>query len=403
MTKKISIGITAILVIIAIVFSSVATLFIVFTSYNNLLVDLPQRADQYLKLSEIDELIRTQYYGKVDDLSVDNALASGYINGLKDSYSYYVSAEDFDSFNNYLSGKAEGIGLNAYYDNTSEALMVSYIYPDSPASDAGINTTYSITAVNGKSVSADNYEELISSLCNSTDKDIEVSFSSLSGEFSEKTLEFRTGYELQSCKYSVSDGTGYIRISAIYESTYESFVKAMSYMTENKVSSVILDLRNSTGVNYEEAARIIDFLVPVGTEGTGAIFTAKNLSGNTVLQYSSDAVSSNLSFAVLVNSRTEGTAELIACDLKDFGKAILIGEKTAGYGTMQKLFELQDGGYVFLSIAEIHPYISKSFNNIGITPDVVIETSESFKNQIGSDNFEDDEQYNAALKYLTGK
>ena len=138
MTKKISFGLTVILMIISVIVSSVTTLFVVFTSFNNLLVDLPQRAEQYLKLSEIDELIRSKYYGDFDSVSIDNSLASGFINGLNDTHSYYISADDIDSFNRFLSGKAEGIGINAYYDDTASYLNVSHVYPDSPADSAEI-------------------------------------------------------------------------------------------------------------------------------------------------------------------------------------------------------------------------------------------------------------------------
>ena len=403
MTKKISIGITLILIIISIIISSAASLFIVFNTYSNLLVDLPQRADQYLKLGELDELVRSEYYGSIDSASVDNALASGYINGLNDNDSYYVTADDIDSFNNFINGKSEGIGLNVYYDYSGSFLIVSYVYPDSPAHNADIEAGNVITSVNGKIITEDNFESLTDILCSSFNQKIEITVQKSSESSDGRTVDFTTGYEMTSCSYSVNDGTGYIRLNAFYESTYSSFREALDYMSSNKISSVILDLRNASGANYNEAAKIIDCIVPVGNEGTGAIFTATNFNGDTISKYSSDSVASNLSFAVLVNTRTSAAAELIACDLKDFGKAVLVGEKTAGNGTMQKLFELNDGGYVFLTVAEIQPYISDTFNKVGITPDIIIETSESFKNNIGNSDLSEDEQYNAALKYLTGK
>lgn len=403
MTKKISVGVTVILIAAAIIISSVTTLFVVFSSYNNLLVDLPQRADQYLKLAEIDELIRSNYYGSIDTESIDDALASGFINGLKDDHSYYISSDDIASFNNFLNGKSDGIGINAYYDFSGPYLTVSYVYAGSPAEASAIDVSCIITSVNGKNVSDENYEELIDEICNTTGKKIKITYADSPESADIKTAELVSGYEMQSCHFLVNDNVGYIRLSAFYESTYSAFIDAMKNMVDNKISSVIIDLRNSSGYNFTEAAKIIDYIVPVGTEGTGAIFTAKNLGGETVSQFVSDSVASNLSFAVLINSRTEGAAELVACDLKDFGKAILIGENTSGHGTMQQLFELQDGGYAFVTVAEIYPYISSSFNNTGIAPDVEILTSESFKNKLGTDNFDNDEQYSAAVKYLTGK
>ena len=140
----------------------------------------------------------------------------------------------------------------------------------------------------------------------------------------------------------------------------------------------------------------------MGAEGSGVIYSAKNSSGDIVAQYPSDSNAVNMTFAVLVNSRTQGAAELIACDIRDFGKGVLVGETTAGHGTMQKIFSLNDG-YVVLTVAEIFPYLSASYNDVGISPDMEILTSESFKNQLGNNDFTDDAQFNAAYNYLTGK
>ncbi len=402
MTKKISFGIVLILIILSIAVSSVTTAFVVFNSYNSLLVDLPQRAEQYLKLSEIDELVRSEYYGSVDSVSVDDSLASGYINGLADPNSFYISSEDIDSFYDMIQGKASGIGINAYFDFSVGALKVSYIVPSSPADNSGISTEHYITSVDGKEITEDNYKELLDIITNSRDKKIKLVVSIKDTE-DVKEIEFNTGYNLSSCTYLTSDSIGYIRLSAFYEDTLLLFSQAIEYFKTENISAVILDLRNSTGTDFDAAAKIIDLIVPVGSEGSGAIYTAKNSAGDTVSQFSSDSTAINMSFAILVNSRTEGAAELVACDLRDFGKGIIIGEQTAGHGTLQKLFELDDGGMVCLTVAEVFPYISSSFNECGLTPDIEVLTSESFKNQLGSDNFTDDEQYKAALSYLSGK
>ena len=151
------------------------------------------------------------------------------------------------------------------------------------------------------------------------------------------------------------------------------------------------------------ASKIIDIIVPIGNEGIGSIFQAIDSNGNIIKQFSSDAETLSLSIAVLINDRTECAAELIACDLKDFGKALLFGEKTKGVGTLQQLFTLDDGSALSLSVAEIIPYSGKTYNKVGVNPDYEILTSESFKNSLHLENFSNDEQYLRAHEYLTGK
>jgi len=404
MTRKISLGITAILVIASIVISSVVTLFFVLRTYDNLLVDLPQRAEQYLKLGELDELVRSEYYGDFDDSTVDDSLATGFISALKDPFSFYVASEDVESYKNLLAGRMEGTGLNAYYDNSLDKMIVSYVYDDSPADDSGIAVNDIIISVNGKRVEKENYSSLLAAMTMGFDKKLSVTFSNDSGEVSqEKTVELATGYEISSCSYLTENNIGYIRLNAFYSTTFSLFIEAIEHFRSNKISNVILDLRNSTGQNYDIAAQIIDYIVPVGSEGTGSVYSARNSKGEIVTQYASDSSAVNMNFVVLVNDRTESAAELVAADIRDFGKGILLGETTAGYGTMQKLFSLSDGDAVYLSVAEIYPYISGSFHNKGVSPDIVVESSEAFKNQLGTDDFSDDEQYKTAVSYFTGK
>lgn len=404
MTRKISLGITAILVIASIVISSAATLFFVLRNYDNLLVDLPQRAEQYLKLGELDELVRSEFFGNFDDSAVDGSLATGFIGALKDPFSFYVASDDVESYNNLLAGRMEGTGLNAYYDNNIGKLVVSFVYDASPASVSGIAVNDVIFSVNGKEVTAENYSSLLLSLTTGFDKKVSVTFGDAQGEnIQEESAELTSGYELSSCSYLTDNGVGYIRLNAFYPATFSFFSEAIDYFGDEKISNIILDLRNSSGQNYDVAAQIIDYIVPVGTEGSGVVYSAKNSKGEVVAQYASDSDAVNMNFVVLVNDRTESAAELVAADIRDFGKGILLGENTAGFGTMQKLFRLSDGDAVYLSVAEIYPYISPSFNNKGVAPDIVLESSEGFKNQLGTDDFSEDEQYKTAIAYFTGK
>ncbi len=404
MTRKISFGITAVLIIFAIVVSSAVTLLVILKTYDSLLVDLPQRAEQYIRLGEIDELIRNSYIGIADDVAIDDSLASGYIRGLNDPYSIYIPEEDMNIFVNNLDGLAEGTGITAYFDNAHNNMIVSYVHEGSPAEKSGISVNDIIVSVNNISVTADNSAVLIDTIASSYDNKITVVVQTKDGDLlTEKTHEMTTGFVMPSCSYFVENNIGYIRINAFYENTFGIFSDAIDNFKKENISNVVLDLRNSSGQNFDVAAKIIDYIAPVGTEGSGVIYSAKNSAGEIIDKYSSDSNALNMKFAVLINTRTEAAAELIAADIRDFGKGILIGENTAGYGTMQKLFKLSSGGAVYLSVAEIYPYISDSFNSTGIVPDAVVETTDSFKNQLGGNDFSEDEQYKTAVSYFATK
>ena len=141
-------------------------------------------------------------------------------------------------------------------------------------------------------------------------------------------------------------------------------------------------------------------IVPVATEGTGALATAVNKDGKTIETFTSDSDSRSFAMVVLVNGNTSGAAELFACDLRDFGIARLVGTKTAGNGTMQKVFELSDGSAVALTVAKIIPYKSESFNGIGITPDNEVTLNAEQSSRLPMLTLAEDPQYQKAVELL---
>lgn len=400
MSKKLPVAVTVILVIVAIAVTAVVTVFVYLSQYDNLLSDLPKRAEQYNKLSEVDELVRQEYYGTIDYESLDRSLVQGYLAGL-DENSYYIPADYFDTFSEILKGNSPGIGITASYDKSSDNLKISSVVSESPAEQSGIISGGYVLSVDGKDVTQENSEELIDLLVGTYDKRIRIVYSSDLSDSEE--LQLSSGFLKKSVSYSINDSTGYVRISAFYENTAELFSDAIDYFVEGSVDGIIIDLRNTEGSDFDVAADIIDMIVPVGSDGTGAIYTAKNSEGVTVKQRSSDVAALNIPLAVLINTRTQGAAELIACDLKDYSKAVVFGEKSYGNGSYQEIFRLQDGSAVLLTVAEIYPYVSESFNGKGISPDVEIITNESFKNLIGVTDLNEDEQYIQAYNYLNLK
>ena len=403
MSKKIPIGIALALIFITIAVTVAVTVTVYMNVYNELIEDLPQRAQLYSKLSDIDELVRAQYHGNVDSEKLNASIAKGYIEGLDDEYSVYLSAEEYAVYYSEMLGNVSGIGLEAAYDNDSGYLLVGDVAQNSPAALAGITKGAYITAVDTEIVTQENAQKLLSSF--EGDKLTSINLNILStdenGDEVSNTVNVAKGYKAQSCYYSVNGTVGYIRLTAFYENTAESFSEAIEYFNENGVTGIIIDVRNNVSDNLDYAVDVIDIIVPLATDGVGALAVAKNSVGETVEIYSSDASNITIPIAVLMNDRTEGAAELLACDLRDFGKAKLIGETTAGHGSMQKIFRLDDGGAVLLTVAKIYPYISDCYDGVGVLPDEIILTTENVKNQLAVLSQSDDVQYQAAYSYLT--
>ena len=166
------------------------------------------------------------------------------------------------------------------------------------------------------------------------------------------------------------------------------------------MSSVIFDVRNNDTGLISDVAKCIDMIVPIATEGTNAIATAVDKDGNVIETFTSDSDNTGFAIVILVNNKTSGAAELFACDIRDFGIAQLVGDKTAGNGTMHKIFELSDGSAVALTVAKILPYKSESFNGTGIEPDYSVPLTAEQYSRFEMLTLDEDAQYKKAMNLL---
>ena len=376
MNKKISLGLALSCIFLAVALSVTITMLVSMRIYNDIIKDVAERSDVHSTVSDIDDIVRKNYFGDINESLLKTMLSDGYVDGIGDRYSYYMTASEYAKFKEQQKGSKRGIGIIAVYDSKNNGIYVAEVSENSPAQLQGIQKGDLITAVDSVNVTAFNYEELMEALEGEKLTNVQVTYTH---EGESKTVSVARGYSAQTVYYSIYGDVGYIKITAFYNTTAEQLQDALDYMSEKKVASVIFDVRNNGTGLVTDVVKCIDILVPVATEGNKAIATAVDKEGNVIETFTSDSNSSGFAMVVLVNSKTSGAAELFACDLRDFGIAQLVGDKTAGNGTMQKVFELDDGSAISLTVAKILPYKSESFNGVGIEPDLKVDlTVEQF-------------------------
>lgn len=400
MSKKISLGLAISLIFLAIALTITVTMMVAMGIYNDIIKDVSARSGVYSNISEIDDLIRKNYYGEINENLLNTMMSDGYVAGIGDRYSYYMTPDEYAKHKEEEKGNKLGIGVIAVYDSKNNNIYVSEVSVGSPAHIQGIEKGDVITAVDGVKVTSSNYNELLQSLEGAKLTNVQVTFTH---NGTEKTVSVARGYSAQTVYYSIMNEVGYIKINAFYSTTAKELEDALDYMKKSDVVSVIFDVRNNNTGLISNVVKCIDLIVPVATDGTNAVATAVDKNGNIIETFASDSDSVNFTMIVLVNSNTSGAAELFACDLRDFGLARLVGAKTAGNGTMQKIFELNDGSAVALTVAKILPYKSDSYNDIGIQPDYVVELSAEQNSRLEMLSFEEDLQYQKAMDIITNK
>lgn len=399
MNKKISLGLCISLMIIAITATFAITMVTSQQIFDSIISNISQRSQTYESVDEISKIISNYFYGSVDDQNrLNSALAEGYVNGLGDSNSIYLNSSEFAAYTAKLEGGVTGIGVETAYDYQSGNFVITHVYEDSPAEKAGLKTLDVITAINNKTVTMSNYSQLREYLYGSMLSSVSIEYER-NGET--KVVEIMLGFSIPSIRSSLMGNVGYIKIGGFYKNTASEFKAAAEKLIEQGAESLIFDVRNTSDGSVDYAAQVIDVIVPAISEN---IAVAKDKNGNIYKKkvYTAENSSITMPFAVLINSNTKGPAELFACDMRDISQAQLIGTKTAGVGTIQELFALEDGGAVLLTVALVEPKggAAAIYDGVGISPTIEVTLTSGSQN-LELLTVEQDNQLSTALNMLS--
>lgn len=397
MNKKISLGLCISLIIISVTATFAVTMVVSKQIYNGIIGNISQRSQTYDSLGEISELVNSYYYGSDEDRSRINAsLVNGYVEGLGDSNSLYLNAADYVEYTAMLEGGVTGIGVETAYNYQKSSFVITHVYENSPAEKAGLKALDVITAINNNSVTMANYNILSEELYGSMLSAVKIEYER-DGET--KEVEPMRGFSIPSVSGRLESNVGYIKINGFYKNTASEFKETVEKLIEKGAESMIFDVRNTYSGTIEYAAQVIDVIVPAISDN---IAVAKGKNGENKKIFTAENSSVTMPFVVLVNGSTSGPAELFACDLRDISQAQIVGTRTAGVGTMQELFALEDGGAVLLTVALVVPKGGEAavYNEKGIEPTVEVTLNAGYSVNLALLTLEEDTQLSTALNML---
>ena len=399
MNKKVSLGICIALIAITAAATFSATMVFSKSIYNKLIGNISQRSQMYSSIDEINQIVNNYFYGSTRNTNRINAsLSDGYVNGLGDSASRYMSAEEYSEYTARLEGGVTGIGIETAYDYQNDKFVITHVYAESPAETAGLIKGDVITAIGNVTVTRKNYSTLSQNLYGSILSSVQVEYER-DGET--KTVEPLLGFSLPSVIGRAEGNVGYIRINGFYKNTAKEFKAEIDRLITAGVESFVFDVRNTSDGSVDYAAQVIDVIVPAIS---GNIAVAKDKNGEVYKNkiYTAEFSSINKPIAVLVNGATAGPAELFACDLRDISQALIVGTKTAGVGTMQEVFTLENGGAILLTVALVEPKNGADavYDGKGIEPGVNVTLLSGDDTNISLLTSEQDNQLTTAINLL---
>lgn len=403
---SLGIGTVAVIVAFAILVTFMATY--VLTSYKSVTAD---KGDAYEGLSEeasekirqISQVLGDNYLYEIDGEKLTDTVLKGYMYGLGDPYAEYFTAEEFQAMMSDTNAEMQGIGISVVYNAENVGIQITDVFPESPAMEAGVQPGDLIVYVKVDdemvSVASLGYTMAVTHLQGEAGTMAE--FIVARGENYKETCEFSiergfvTEYTVRYRVHSLDSTVGVIRITSFDKKTPDQFREAYDDLTKQGCTRLVIDVRNNPGGELISVCTTLDMLVP-----EGPVIRTVDREGNEKVEYKSDKEETSLPIAVLTNGNTASAGELFAATLRDYEKAVLVGEKTFGKGSMQTTMSFSDGTAFKFTYRYYCPPYSDNYDGVGIIPDKEVVLPEDVAARFYTMTDAEDTQLSAAVDEL---
>ena len=399
MSKKISLGVAATIAIIAMAVTFSLTMVVSMKMFNTTVSSVKNKERQYNKLSEIDRFVRAGEYFTIDEDTLNDRLAAGYMNGINDKYAVYYTAKEYSEKQSVEKGTLTGIGVAVVNDTSSGYARIIRLYDNSPAAEAGMQVGGFITAINDESTrNITSTARLTSKLLGEEGTTTTITY--LTPDRQEQQLNLvHSNYKTPSIytRQMVADTCGYIRIDAVTSGTASEFKAAVDELLQQGANSLVFDLRDNTGENLNAALVAADYCVP-----SGEIAKQQDRDGNVTVLRMSDETKINVPIVCLVNGSTAGSAELFANALRKMAGATLVGTKTAGKGVvLSDAQSFSDGSAAYITVGLLLDNEDQTWNEEGLRPDIDAALSVDEQNAYYDYTLDTDPQISKAVNAAT--
>lgn len=347
------------------------------------------------KLQEVQNVIDTYFIGEADQGKLEDAAAAAMIDALGDRWSYYMTAEEYKSYQQTMSNTYVGIGITIQSRQGNTGFYIVTVVDGGPAQKAGILPGDVIVAVEGTDVAGMTSASL-SSLVRG-EEGSSVTLTILRGTEQMLFTITRQKFQTPVATYQMLENKiGLITIKNFDERCASETIAAIEALTGQGATALVFDVRNNPGGYKDEMLKVLDYLLP-----QGPLFRAVDYRGKETVDYS-DEKHLDIPMAVLINLSSYSAAEFFAAALDEYDAAVTVGEKTFGKGYFQTTFALSDGSAVNLSVGKYTTPNGVSLADVGLMPEVKIAVDEETAAKIAAGILpaQEDPQIIAAIKAL---
>jgi len=333
--------------------------------------------DDLRTFTDVFNQVRNNFVEETDDSTLLNAAIRGMLSEL-DPHSSYMDADEFRQIDNDSRGRYSGIGVEVAIQN--KKVKVVFVMEDGAAEKGGIVAGDIITAIDQVDLRGHNLSTAIDSLRGEAGTQVALTVQHQNGEVSEVKLE-RDFVKIASVfSRPVDRDYGYFQITHFTRKTADELQEQIEYMQGNRqgaLKGIVLDIRHNPGGVLQPAVTIAD-----GFLEDGLIVYTRGRSANQ-LEYTAKPGQwlAGVPMVVLVDSRSASASEVLAGALQDHGRALIVGEKTFGKGSVQSVLNLRNGSGIRLTTARYYTPSGRSIQAEGILPDVEIAAVKVIENE----------------------
>ena len=348
----------------------------------------PEELAATLKLFRAVQVVKGQYVGTAEGSMLMTGSLKGMVNSLGDPYSVYLDPKMYSELMLETKGSFGGVGI--VLGVKEKQLTVVAPIEGTPAEAAGILSGDLIVKIDNQDTKDMALDEAVGKIRGKEGSTVTLTIRRASQEPQEYKLTRATIVLKSVSGKMLENGIGYIRLSMFSETTGNDFLLKMNELTGQGMKSLILDLRNNPGGLIGESVKVASLLVP-----QGPIVSVIGKDGTRETS-ESQLEKPTMPLVVLINGGSASASEIVAGAIQDTGAGKLIGVKTFGKGSVQRIIPLDKDSAVKITIAEYHTPKDRSIHGKGIEPDILVEMPQD-------KDAKEDPQLDKAIEVLKAK
>ena len=323
-----------------------------------------------LKIKYIRQYLEKTYLGEFpDDEILTEAAIKGYVDGIGDKYTQYLTKEEYQDLMTNVTGNYVGIGVYMTQDRYGN-IIILFPIEGSPAEETGLKTGDIITKVNGEECSGQELNIVASKVKGEEGTKVTLEIQRDEETF-ETTIERRTIKIIQIKSKVIENNIGYIQILSFDDNCKKEFEEKLDELLSKNIKSLIIDVRDNGGGIVTEIQDIVDLFLP--KDKTIMIEISKNSEEEIVKAKKDSKIKDNLKVIVLENENSASASEILIGALKENEIATIVGTKSFGKGVMQEIVPVSTGGALKVTIQEFKTPKGNVINKKGIEPDINIK------------------------------